>query len=217
MKERLNKAGRIWEGKLNNIIVFINYLYEDLSKTDKHRYDAVTNSYYRYYNDGDFPRILASQVNKNSKAMIEKLLEQKIEDFLKKILSEHCNTEKRKLIRKKRKIDTLRTIESTYTQEDVHSFLYYRNKVRIPNERFYDLCTVLERMYTELKKKVEEEINPDYNHYSLQRMRELMKKENCWNLENEFAWMKIFKIFGWLITFVKIEIEISQLENEFFN
>ena len=97
------KAGNAWNGKIRHIENLLNWMYDKdiLSKTEKKEKDKIFHAYYRYYNDGDFPRILLSKgINKYSTDNeIEIALEEYLNDFIKKILSKYAGKYSKKEFR----------------------------------------------------------------------------------------------------------------------
>ena len=96
LREFLNEAAhprRAWNGKLEKIDKLLAWMYDKdiLSKGDQKRKDSIFNAYYRYYNDGDFPRILSTRgFNKyQDKTKIETALENIIDEFLKEMLTKY--------------------------------------------------------------------------------------------------------------------------------
>ena len=87
------KTQRAWSGKINHIDKLLSWMYDKgiLNKSEKNRKDTLFRSYYRYYNDGDFPHILTNKgIGKySSKEQIEQALEEEVEDFIKSILSKY--------------------------------------------------------------------------------------------------------------------------------
>lgn len=96
LREFLNEAAhprRAWNGKLEKIDKLLAWMYNKniLSKGDQKRKDSIFNAYYRYYNDGDFPRILSTRgFNKyQDETKIETALENIIDEFLKEMLTKY--------------------------------------------------------------------------------------------------------------------------------
>lgn len=85
------KAYRAWNNKLRNINRLLWWLYDNdiLTKTEQRQKDKVFRQYYRYHNDGDFPRAL-SQTTKlwrlSPKTEIAEQLELYVENFIKELL-----------------------------------------------------------------------------------------------------------------------------------
>jgi len=52
---------RFWNGELSNIDGWECFIYDRMTNTDKTRKDKTNRRYYRYYNDGDFPRGLKQE------------------------------------------------------------------------------------------------------------------------------------------------------------
>ena len=90
------KPGRAWEGKLSKIDSLLSWMYNKniLSPREKQIKDSLFRSYYRYYNDGDFPaRLRKYDLHKYSNPkQIEETLEQEVEEFITKILSKYAGT-----------------------------------------------------------------------------------------------------------------------------
>lgn len=86
-------AGRAWNGRLAKIERLLTWMYDQniLTKTEKEQKDAIFRQYYRYYNDGDFPRGLYGLGIRSysSKEEIEDALEEYLSRFIRRILSKY--------------------------------------------------------------------------------------------------------------------------------
>ena len=80
-------AGRAWSGKIKNIDNLLSWMYDKgiLNKTEQAEKDRTFRQYYRYYNDGDIPQGMRF----DSEEKIELAIEQKVEEFIKKILAKY--------------------------------------------------------------------------------------------------------------------------------
>lgn len=112
------KIMRAWNGRLNNLNAFANYLDENdiLNKGESNEKAKIFHQYYRFYNDGDYPR--GYKFAAYTKA--QEYLEDRLEKFMKKIVKKYMSAEIRTAVREKRLADTIETITS-YTGTDTTS------------------------------------------------------------------------------------------------
>ncbi len=89
---------RAWNGKLQKIDELLMWMYDKdvLNKGEKAQKDSLFHKYYRYYNDGDYPRGMKYK----GKNYIEKNLEDSLDAFIKKILTKYMRNISRKEFRR---------------------------------------------------------------------------------------------------------------------
>jgi len=96
---------RFWNGELSNIDGWECFIYDRMTNTDKTRKDKTNRRYYRYYNDGDFPRGL-KQENGNpiygwmngsaaGRQIIETALEKTVENNARYMIKKYMTPENR--------------------------------------------------------------------------------------------------------------------------
>lgn len=129
------KAMRAWGGKLKQVDKLLSWMYDKdiLNKGEKNKKDSLFNQYYRYYNDGDFPRGLKDEqgyvLSKYSHAeTIQTALEAKIEDFIKKVLAKYMDKIDRKDFRIDQGLADIETVIDVSARFDVHSLTKYWHK-----------------------------------------------------------------------------------------
>ena len=135
------KTGRAWNNGLKLLDELFSWMYEKdiLTKTDKNEKDKIFRGYYRYYNDGDFPRILnSSGVNQCSgDQAIEEALEERIETFMKTILKKYSGKYNRKDFRRDNRISKLETLQSVISDDDSHGLItYWLKEIKVENTEF---------------------------------------------------------------------------------
>lgn len=85
-------AGRAWEGKLSKINELLDWFDKKkiMNATERKEYERIKRNYYRWHNDGDKPGILKKDIQfYTTNNDISSMLETKLEDFIKKILSKY--------------------------------------------------------------------------------------------------------------------------------
>lgn len=94
------KEMRGWKNRLKNTHKFISYLLDNniLAKWEAARFESVSYSYYRYYNDGDFPKCLSRRkISKDDNTyIIAGELEEYLSDFYLTIVKKYWNKVDRK-------------------------------------------------------------------------------------------------------------------------
>ena len=87
------KVRRAWNNRLDGInnLLFWMYKTDVLNKGEKAKKDSIFRQYYRYYNDGDAPRGVLRKygISVYNKELLEKRLEQYLEDFVCVILNKY--------------------------------------------------------------------------------------------------------------------------------
>lgn len=178
------KAGRAWQGKLKRIDDLIAWMYDKdiLTQSDKKKKDSLFHKYYRYYNDGDFPRGIksvsaseyrwsrtASSWKKEVEDKIEYELEQQLETFMVYILNKYLPKINRKEFHYDRAIEKIHEV----IVEIADKYLSLSRLFRLINEVSTDnveVATTIEKL-KELNneyKRVASQINePDYGERTL--------------------------------------------------
>lgn len=85
-------VGRAWEGKLSKINELLDWLDKKkiMNASERKEYERIKRNYYRWHNDGDKPGILRKDIQSyTTNNDISSMLETKLEDFIKKILSKY--------------------------------------------------------------------------------------------------------------------------------
>jgi hypothetical protein len=146
-------SGRAWSGKIKNVDDLLSWMYdkEILNKTEQAEKDRKFREYYRWYNDGDYPR----GMNGMSDAKVEEYLEKSVEEFIKKVLAKYAG----KYDRKDFRVDTLLgdffTLKSIVDRNDAHGLLnYLGKKINTRDSEFESLLTELGPVYNKAKDAV---------------------------------------------------------------
>lgn len=163
--EEKSKAGRAWEGRLDNVDDLMAWLYRKdiLSTQDKVEKDKIFTGYYRFYNDGDTPDWLRIDRNETE----EEALETALDDFIKEILAKYAGKYDRNTFRYDTLLSQLNTLKSNlhdtgtpeWSQYDVHSFLYFYNKnPKTGNAKFDKSVVQLEKLFKKFEKTADAQI-----------------------------------------------------------
>lgn len=155
------KPRRAWSGRISHLDKLLAWMYDKniLNKTDQARKDTLFRSYYRYYNDGEFPRVL-SPLGYNkwmSDEKIEAALEELIEEFIKKILSKYAGKYSRRDFRYDQYIDQLDNVIGNIDHSngtDSHSINYFLNEIANPDEELIKLNGDLQSYRKQLATKL---------------------------------------------------------------
>lgn len=167
LDEMASFAGRAWSGKLSNLDDLFSWMYDKgiLNKTDKAMKDSIFRQYYRYYNDGDFPKglIKSKDIQRwDSPEKIEKGLEEYVEDFMKSILAKYAGKYDRRDFHFDKLLAGLYQLQSqlvndTVNQDewrkgdhdnDISSFLYfYKRTGKVDHPEFDKLVADLEKAW----------------------------------------------------------------------
>lgn len=99
--------------KMKNIDDLFSWLYDKdiLTQTDKNKKDSLFRKYYRYYNDGDFPRGVKGVTRWDHPTDIAKALEDQAEEFIKYVLAKYVGRYDRndfKISKYKKQLDSLK-------------------------------------------------------------------------------------------------------------
>lgn len=192
---------------IDNLLAWM-YDKDILTKTEKAEKDKKFHAYYRYYNDGDFPKALSSKgIGRYApKDIIEDALEEYIRDFIKKILSKYAGKYSRKEFRYDQLNEQLNyalkycDINDEYFSPD--NLLHWINYIPNKDEELVDLIHKLDVEYEKLNSNMKEIENKNsdtikqkeeyyyvgsFSSYVLNVAIEKFKKYNLWNntLENQ--------------------------------
>jgi len=208
LNEFINEAkkGRAWSGKINQIDGLMSWLYDKdiLGKGEKNKKDSIFRQYYRYYNDGDFPRALSSKgIGKyNHPDQIENALEELLDDFIKKILTKYLPKINRTEFRYDQALSELKSLKGAIDDDNWHGVTnYWGKRTKVDSPEFNKLLSTLEKEYVSYKKSVDDHMKtldlskygeysfeqPSSNH-SIKSNREKMKGKGDWpkNLEKGY-------------------------------
>jgi hypothetical protein len=179
-------SGRGWEGRLKQIDSFMAWLYDKdiLSKGEKKRKDIVFYRYYRYYNDGDFPRGLKGVSSSSTKEQIERALENSIEEFMRDILKKYLPKVDRSEFVYDEQIKKINYLIGISNDFNVHSLVKYWKK-DVTDADVLSMITDLEKAYDKL------DVNTGKTNTGMVYRRELMLKDKTWTKEMESQWKDI--------------------------
>lgn len=179
------KAGRAWEGRLKRIDQLLAWMYDKgiLSKRDKAKKDSLFNQYYRYYNDGDFPRVVRNEYTTRApKSGIEDSLERHIEDFIKDVLSRYAGKYDRQEFRLDSAIKHLKELKEAVADMDVQVLI----DEGPPSTGGWDNEPITAavgglRLAHDRLKKVIASADPDASRYTVRAAKERMQKAGTWH------------------------------------
>ena len=222
LREFLNEAAhprRAWSGKLEKIDKLLAWMYEKdiLSKGDQKRKDSIFNAYHRYYNDGDFPRILSTRgFNKyQDKTKIETALENIIDEFLKEMLTKYLP----KVDRTTYRLDqTLTAIDSAIrwanNADDLYLTRFADKQLKLDDDSLVKLfLEKLSKESTDLK-EVLDAVSPNTKSYTTGYRIEQMKEDpmKYGKITSDIAAkhdsvVKLCKKIGMLLGYMKETVE----------
>jgi hypothetical protein len=149
-------TGRAWSGKIENIDNLLSWMYAKgiINKGEQAEKDRRFREYYRWYNDGDYPRGLKDV----PRIKVGEYLEKSVEEFIKKILAKYAG----KYDRKDFRIDTLLGDLSTLynivggdssREPDPHGLLnYWGKRINVNDSEFEKMLSELRPLYDVAKK-----------------------------------------------------------------
>jgi hypothetical protein len=146
------KARRAWSNRLVQIDKLMAWMYtkDILNKGEKKRKDVLFRQYYRYYNDGDFPKSLESKGlgRWSDPKQVETALEELLEEFIKKILSKYMGKINRKEFYLDEFLQQMETLKGVVGRYDAYSLLdYWGKKIDVKNSDFEKLLKRLKGEY----------------------------------------------------------------------
>lgn len=164
------KPMRAWNGKLSRIDDLIAWMYDKniLTASDKKKKDSLFHKYYRYYNDGDFPRGIktvdanqyrwsrtgSSSWKKEIEDKIEYELEQQLENFISYILSKYLPRIDRKDFRYDNAISKINDVLEVLKDNNflsINSIDYFSKAVKTDNPQVTELLEELKTLYERYK------------------------------------------------------------------
>lgn len=150
------KVQRAWSGKLKQVDALLSWMYEKdiLNKGEKAKKDSLFRKYYRFYNDGDMPRGMQMK----PKDQVALMLEEEIEEFIKKIISKYTSKIDRKGYRLDKQQSELKTVLSVIQNEDVHSLTKYW-KTDVKDQNVLDMIDSLESDYDSMRSELNDFID----------------------------------------------------------
>lgn len=156
MKLNEAKVQRAWSGKLKQVEALLSWMYEKyiLNKGEKAKKDSLFRKYYRFYNDGDIPRGMKIK----SKDQVALMLEEELEEFIKKIISKYTSKIDRKGFRLDKQHDELNTVLRVIQREDVHGLTKYW-KQYVKDQNVLDMIETLESDYDSLRSELNDFID----------------------------------------------------------
>lgn len=178
------KPRRAWSGRISHLDKLLAWMYDKniLNKTDQARKDTLFRSYYRYYNDGEFPRVL-SPLGYNkwmSDEKIEAALEELIEEFIKKILSKYAGKYSRKDFRYDQYMEQLGDVIDLIDRSNgtnAYDINYFLSKIANPDEELVKLNGELQSYHKQLITKLAKVSE-------MPEVKEIMEKNYVSNLTN---------------------------------
>lgn len=196
--------GRAWSGKLKRLDKLMAWMYgkDILNKGEKAKKDSIFSQYYRYYNDGDFPRALAKMgVSKyDDKETIQTALEQYLENFTKYILGKYFGKFDRMEFQYDSMLDRLTTIKGIVDDFNVNHLVSYWYKDLNPNkEGSAEILAEIDKL-KEMNNELLDEISPVAkqagisNNKIITFLRQEMKEAGVWDSSMEEKWKEMQKV-----------------------
>lgn len=205
------KAGRAWNNKLKGLDSLLAWMYDKnlLTKDEKKKKDIVFRQYYRYYNDGDFPRALARKgmrnpttfykgnsytTDKDQAERVEIALEEYLEDFIKQILVKYSGKIDRAAFRFDKFMREMNQLKDILKSNNFHGVTkYWGNKYKVDDTKFQELLVQLTADYNKFDAEVNK-VNPDGSNTGLSYRRDQMKEQGIWNDEFEYGFEQLENI-----------------------
>ena len=165
-----SEAGRAYFGRLKKIDSLMSWMYDKgiLTAGEKAKKDTIFRAYYRYYNDGDFPKALAIKGLSGKwgdRKENEKALEDYLESFIKPILAKYMPRVDRKEFRLDKMIGNLNTVIGVAKHQDANGLLkYWLKTVKVNDERLVALVDKLEEENDNLVKELDK-VDPNNKGY----------------------------------------------------
>jgi hypothetical protein len=174
------KPTRAWNGKLEKIGELIDWMYSKniLTETDKKKKDSLFHKYYRFYNDGDFPKGLKgntynaydykyvqtylSRENGHRKEVeldVETALETQLEEFIKYVLSKYLPKINRKEFHKDIVMRAYDDVLEKIINKDPHGLFYWITKLPQEAQEQIDISELkdLLNQYQDIAKNIPDE------------------------------------------------------------
>jgi hypothetical protein len=224
-------AGRAWAGKLKNIDNLMSWMYDKgiINKAEQAEKDRTFREYYRYYNDGDIPRGLKGL----SDEKVEIYIEEKVEEFIKKILAKYTGKFDRRDFRVDTLLGDLYTLDSIVGgreggkfEPDPYGLLNYWGKnIKTGNSDFEKMLGELRPLYDTARKaaddivdkEVKDGIFKDEKSYNipgksqgLSYVRQRLEDAKVWPADAEKKYMKMKDHMLKMSAILKNVIEATQ-------
>jgi len=183
------KAGRAWEGKLKQIDDLMGWMYDKdiLTKGEKQKKDVVFRQYYRYYNDGDHPRGIGLYKGAPDSA-VEDALEEKLDDFIKTILSKYFSKIDRKTFRYDKALGELNTVLGVVDRDDFHGFFnYWVKSVEAKDTKLGVIARKMEKEDKKFKKLIPKELD----NYAATYIKTKLQDRKKWTKEMNSSFNKM--------------------------
>lgn len=156
------KPRRAWSGKIKKIDELLAWMYDKgiMNKGERAKKDTLFHSYYRYYNDGDFPRVLSPLGYSRwaPEEKIEQALEELVEAFIKKILAKYAGKYSRRDFHYDQYMDQLNSIIKSIDDTKgagAHSINYWMSQLANPDEELVKLNDELQSLDKQFNTEVE--------------------------------------------------------------
>lgn len=181
------KPLRAWSNKITKIDNLMSWMYSKdiLNKGEKNDKDKIFRQYYRYYNDGDFPRGLRSKglTKMSPKEEIQMALEEYLEAFIKRILTKYLPKVNRTKFRYDHTLSEIKNIKNVVDRMDIHGLVTYwgpkfKSKVE-GNDKFFKKVLEINVDYVELVRQIDI-IDSTSKSYGLTYRREQMMDSDTW-------------------------------------
>jgi hypothetical protein len=215
-----SSAGRAWEGRLKKVDALMSWMYDKgiLTAGEKAKKDTIFRAYYRYYNDGDFPKALAIKGLSGKwgdRKENEKALEDYLESFIKPILAKYLPRVDRKEFRLDKMIEGLNTVIDVAKHQDAHGLLtYWLKKVKVNDEKLVALVDKLEEENNNLVSELNR-VDPNNKNKVTSYRRNLMMSAKTWTPEFETQWKDMTQTIGDIEQFlINLRNGITRLKNQ---
>lgn len=156
------KPRRGWSGRIKNIDKLLAWMYDNniMNKGEKAKKDTLFHSYYRYYNDGDFPRVLSplGYSRWTPEEKIETALEELLEAFIKKILAKYAGKYSRRDFHYDQYMEQLNDVIRSIDNSEgtgAHNINYWMGKLANPDEELVKLNNELQSLDKQFTTEVE--------------------------------------------------------------
>jgi len=224
-------AGRAWGGKITNIDNLMSWMYDKgiINKGEQAEKDRTFREYYRYYNDGDIPRGLSGY----SDEKIELYIEQKVEEFIKKILAKYTGKYDRRDFRVDTLLGDLYTLQNIVGgydngkgEPDPYGLLnYWGKKINVNDSEFEKMLGELRPLYDDAKKaamdivnkEIKDGIYKDVSSYNVpgenttvSYQRQRLQDEKVWTPDAEKKYIKMKEHMLKMNDILKNVIEATQ-------
>lgn len=187
----MTKPTRAWTGKLSRLDNLMSWMYDNdiMNTTDKTQKDRIFRAYYRYYNDGDKPKGYSFVQDH----LIEEFLEQRVEEFIIKMITKYRGKYDRKQFWTDRKVRQYNTIKEVATNNQIESVNYFIKDSGIKDQMINDHVDSMNGIYDSLKQYTDaacerHDWEESYNNPKgliIEAKRRNMKKAGIWTVGME--------------------------------